>query len=174
PGLAVDWTGRPGPATKPSAKATRLYADRVRVHGGAGPGVRGSSCERLVVTNAWIFKNGSEGIEVTYGELVLRNSFVSDNGVSDAYGGGGLRVDQAVIDVAFSTFFLNHSLFSLGDSIHCAGKALEGSIVRNSIIGRSEVIKTNESIVCLDLKVTRSVVDDGEMQGTGNLKLTVP
>ncbi|MEZ4453666.1 MAG: hypothetical protein R3B09_29700, partial [Nannocystaceae bacterium] len=152
----------------------RLYLDHVRAHGGAGPGLRGNECAKLSVSNSSIFKNGSEGIEMTLGALVLRNVFVTDNGVSDNYGGGGLTVDQTVIDVAYSTFFLNHSQMSLGDSIHCSGKALDGSMVRNSIIARSEVIKTNESIVCLDLKVNRSVVDDGEMQGQGNVKMTVP
>lgn len=152
----------------------RMYVDRVRAHGGIGPGIRGNKCELLSVTNSSFFKNKSGGIEMIDGTLVLRNTFVTDNGVHNEYGGGGLYVDNAVVDIAYSTFFLNHSLDSLGDSIHCTTKALPGSIVRNSIIARSEVIKTNPSINCLDLAINHSLVDGGEMQGSGNVKMTVP
>lgn len=144
-----------------------LVVSDSRVRGGVGPGIRGTDCA-LTVHSSSITDNKSEGLDLSGGSLVMRNSFVSDNGPDDKWGGGGMTLSQVSIDIAYSTIVDNMNPAG-ADSIQC-DKAEAPNVVRNSIVARNPS-QPNQSITCTNLKVEHSVVDGAADTGDGNMEL---
>lgn len=147
-------------------QGARLHISRSRIRGGVGPGVRGDDCE-LTLRDSAVTMNKSEGVEMKAGSLVMRNTFITDNGGGDKWGGGGLSLDQVGIDIAYSTIVDNRSPQG-ADSISCT-KAEAPNLVRNSIIAHDPG-NPNASVQCTNLVIDNSMVDGGENSGEGNVK----
>src|SRR5262249_23543699 len=74
-------------------------------------------------------------------ELHMLNSYVSNNSFYQTKGGGGIRAENATLDIQYSSILGNNNevgmdpMNPVGDSIDCVGDQVAG-VIRNSAIAR--------------------------------------
>ncbi|MEM9457495.1 MAG: hypothetical protein AAGF11_25170 [Myxococcota bacterium] len=107
-----------------------------------------------------IYNNAAGGIEVSSGQLSMRNSAVGRNGDDLLSTVGGIRLDGTVVDITYSSIVGNESINPDRGSLFCLGG--EAGSIRNSIIvGAGSSIDDCNSIV-----FSHDALDDPSIMGT--------
>lgn len=156
----------------------KVFLDDSFVRDARGAGIRAVGCD-VHLNRSSVFAGKSEGIELNcadkHCELHMVNSYISGNLFYQGKGGGGITAENAALDIAYSTILANNNEHELmdpmarGDSIHCVGDLVTGTI-RNSVIARTQMGNVL-SIKCdpETLLVTNSLIDS-DLFKVGNQK----
>ena len=110
---------------------------------------------RTVINN-----NAAGGIEVSSGQLSMRNSAVGRNGDDLSSTVGGMRLDGTVVDITYSSIVGNETVNPDRGSMFCLGG--EAGSIRNSII-----VGAGSSIDgCDGIMFSHDALDDSGVMGT--------
>lgn len=177
--LNVQSDGGVGVACLPGST---VWLDDSYIRDARGPGVRSLGCD-VYLRRSSIYKGKTEGIELNceqeHCELHMFNSYISENLYFQGNGGGGIRAENATLDILYSTIIGNNNevdpndMTANGDAIHCVGDLVDGQI-RNSVIARKQMgnlysikcdpakLSVQNSLIDTDLFVAGNHKKDGE------------
>lgn len=108
----------------------------------------------------FVTSNSAGGIQCSGGELSLRNSAVGLNGNGFSSDVGGLRLDNATVDIVYSVIVANQSLMPSEASVACLGGEL-GEIRNSIIVGGGDGIDD-----CAGITFANNAVDDSGIDGS--------
>ena len=157
-GIQVSNTDIGGDGLSCSGTAVWLDDSDVRNNGQLGMDVSGGCAAHLRRTV--VYNNTAGGIDVSSGQLLMRNSAVGRNGDDLSSTVGGLRLDGTAVDITYSSLVGNEALNSTRGSLFCVGG--ETGSIRNSIL-----VGVGSSIGgCDGLTFENDALDDPGVMGT--------
>lgn len=146
----------------------KVWVDGTRMASNASQGYESTDCDTWI-RNSVIFKNGGGGI-ASYGagQTWITNSFVTGNGTQNSDDYGGVRSAQGnEMHLVYSTV-VNNLTASGPRSLQCTADA-GATEVRNSVV---IAFGGMNSVDCVGGTFTTSALDEGVVDGDGNLLAT--